>query len=674
MTTPQWTKSSYFKLILASFVILCIIFTFIWLSYTIFGTSSLSSQASESEKLSETSNLKSLVESFLKEHPEASQDEDDRRLLLLKSSMPEILQKLPDMKDITEYWIVYPTKTHVPLNPEDLLYESNRNGSSALMLDNKYPHHKTGYYRNKSSKIWDPHPRYEINANGHNFVLELQSDSGHVPTNLEVTHVWQNSNLRRKDEQRDHIEHKECLYNGTIAGDDKARVAVSLCDGMQGYFRTSKGSYFIEPIEEYVDENRNILHLLYKHPPLDGESEKCDVSTSHDQHDSNEEEIDLKFLDDSKSKDDAHVMQRYKRSIQHYQQNSPYQQQLQRHHRQRQQQQYEQYQKEIREREMREKQRRTNSNVRDSRQYHAMMQQPLQQQQYNNNMYHYQHHFQNSMHNVQQKNSDENKEYTIEVLVAVDRKMQEYHGKNLKNYVLTLMSVVSSIYTDASIGNSIKIAVVHIMYIEQDLVPDASFGNGVGVSASGMLVEFCRLKHTHDYQHDTALLLTREQICRVANQKKCDTLGLAELGTMCKPNSCAIVQDNGLSAAFTIAHELGHVIYTDASIGNSIKIAVVHIMYIEQDLVPDASFGNGVGVSASGMLVEFCRLKHTHDYQHDTALLLTREQICRVANQKKCDTLGLAELGTMCKPNSCAIVQDNGLSAAFTIAHELGHV
>jgi hypothetical protein len=51
-----------------------------------------------------------------------------------------------------------------------------------------------------------------------------------------------------------------------------------------------------------------------------------------------------------------------------------------------------------------------------------------------------------------------------------------------------------------------------------------------------------------------------------------------------------------------------------------------------------------------------------------------REQICRQANQRKCDTLGLAELGTMCKTQSCAIVQDNGLSAAFTIAHELGHV
>lgn len=113
------------------------------------------------------------------------------------------------------------------------------------------------------------------------------------------------------------------------------------------------------------------------------------------------------------------------------------------------------------------------------------------------------------------------------------------------------------------------------------------------------------------------------------------------------------------------------------------------------------------------MLSRFCKFVHDYPFQHDTALLLTRyltayhhwlflfiyvhihisclvyfiriflfcslfdlfrEQICRNANQKKCDTLGLAELGTMCLERSCAIVQDNGLSAAFTIAHELGHV
>lgn len=57
-----------------------------------------------------------------------------------------------------------------------------------------------------------------------------------------------------------------------------------------------------------------------------------------------------------------------------------------------------------------------------------------------------------------------------------------------------------------------------------------------------------------------------------------------------------------------------------------------------------------------------------------TIHLINREQICRNDNRQMCDTLGLAELGTMCRPSSCAIVQDNGLSAAFTIAHELGHV
>lgn len=37
--------------------------------------------------------------------------------------------------------------------------------------------------------------------------------------------------------------------------------------------------------------------------------------------------------------------------------------------------------------------------------------------------------------------------------------------------------------------------------------------------------------------------------------------------------------------------------------------------------------------------------------------------------------LGLAELGTVCDPyRSCSISEDNGLSTAFTIAHELGHV
>jgi len=34
-------------------------------------------------------------------------------------------------------------------------------------------------------------------------------------------------------------------------------------------------------------------------------------------------------------------------------------------------------------------------------------------------------------------------EYVVELMVVADKKMAEYHGKELHNYVLTLMSIVS---------------------------------------------------------------------------------------------------------------------------------------------------------------------------------------------------------------------------------------
>lgn len=37
--------------------------------------------------------------------------------------------------------------------------------------------------------------------------------------------------------------------------------------------------------------------------------------------------------------------------------------------------------------------------------------------------------------------------------------------------------------------------------------------------------------------------------------------------------------------------------------------------------------------------------------------------------------LGLAQSGMICDPgNSCAVIEDNGLGAAFTIVHEIGHM
>lgn len=71
--------------------------------------------------------------------------------------------------------------------------------------------------------------------------------------------------------------------------------------------------------------------------------------------------------------------------------------------------------------------------------------------------------------NFPNNNLSDNNEYTMEVLVAVDRKMAEYHGSNINAYVLTLMSIVSNIYADVSIGNSINVAVVHIFHLKEDL-------------------------------------------------------------------------------------------------------------------------------------------------------------------------------------------------------------
>ncbi|CAG5957760.1 unnamed protein product [Menidia menidia] len=116
-------------------------------------------------------------------------------------------------------------------------------------------------------------------------------------------------------------------------------------------------------------------------------------------------------------------------------------------------------------------------------------------------------------------------------------------------------------------------------------------------------------------------------------------------------------------------------VYRDPSVGNLINIMVVKLVIIHNE-----QEGPTVSFNAATTLHNFCVWQQSQNVQddshpshHDTALLITREDICRAKD--KCDTLGLAELGTMCDPyRSCSISEENGISASFTIAHELGHV
>ncbi|KAG7523508.1 A disintegrin and metalloproteinase with thrombospondin motifs 20-like [Solea senegalensis] len=116
-------------------------------------------------------------------------------------------------------------------------------------------------------------------------------------------------------------------------------------------------------------------------------------------------------------------------------------------------------------------------------------------------------------------------------------------------------------------------------------------------------------------------------------------------------------------------------VYRDPSVGNLINIMIVKLVVIHNE-----QEGPTVSFNAATTLHNFCVWQQSQNVQddshpshHDTALLMTREDICRAKD--KCDTLGLAELGTMCDLyRSCSISEENGISASFTIAHELGHV
>lgn len=118
---------------------------------------------------------------------------------------------------------------------------------------------------------------------------------------------------------------------------------------------------------------------------------------------------------------------------------------------------------------------------------------------------------------------------------------------------------VQSIFHDSSAGNAIDITVVRVEVIKNR--------NFVHLSATRSLQNFCRWQYLNNPtsdengdHYDLAILLTRENLCRNTNVY-CDTLGLAHLARVCDPQlSCALIQENGLSTSFTIAHEVAHVI------------------------------------------------------------------------------------------------------------------
>ncbi|GAB5577257.1 A disintegrin and metalloproteinase with thrombospondin motifs 5 [Prionailurus iriomotensis] len=158
----------------------------------------------------------------------------------------------------------------------------------------------------------------------------------------------------------------------------------------------------------------------------------------------------------------------------------------------------------------------------------------------------------------------------VETLLVADASMAAFYGADLqckmkeynaRNHVLTLMSVAARIYKHPSIRNSINLMVVKVLIVE-----DEKWGPEVSDNGGLTLRNFCNWQRRfnqpsdrHPEHFDTAILLTRQNFC--GKEGMCDTLGVADIGTICDPNkSCSVIEDEGLQAAYTLAHELGHVL------------------------------------------------------------------------------------------------------------------
>ncbi|XP_062816961.1 A disintegrin and metalloproteinase with thrombospondin motifs 15 [Anolis carolinensis] len=147
----------------------------------------------------------------------------------------------------------------------------------------------------------------------------------------------------------------------------------------------------------------------------------------------------------------------------------------------------------------------------------------------------------------------------VETLLVADESMALFHGADLTHYLLTLMATAARLYRHASLGNAIQLAVVKLLVIGRE-----DKGPKVTGNAALTLRNFCAWQKKwnkgsdkHPEYWDTAILFTKQDLCGATT---CDTLGMADVGTMCDPKrSCSVIEDDGLPSAFTTAHELGHV-------------------------------------------------------------------------------------------------------------------
>ncbi|XP_043835694.1 A disintegrin and metalloproteinase with thrombospondin motifs 9 isoform X2 [Dromiciops gliroides] len=348
-----------------------------------------------------------------------------------------------------------------------------------------------------SSTFSSSQAHYRLSAFGQQFLFNLTAHAGFIAPLFTVTLLGEPGVNQTKFYAEEDAELKHCFYRGHVNTKSEHTAVISLCSGMLGTFRSHDGDYFIEPLllldGQEYEDEHNKPHVVYRRSTSSQDSATRRRTCETKEH--------------------KHGGRRKKTRTRKWEDSGMLSDDV-----------------EVLKSSLAAKSFSAHGNKTESM--------------------------------SGRKSRRRTKRFLsyprfVEVMVVADSRMVAYHGANLQHYILTLMSIVASIYKDPSIGNLINIVIVNLVVIHNE-----QEGPAISFNAQTTLKNFCQWQHSKNYpggiQHDTAVLVTRQDICRAHD--KCDTLGLAELGTVCDPyRSCSISEDNGLSTAFTIAHELGHV-------------------------------------------------------------------------------------------------------------------
>ncbi|XP_076647528.1 A disintegrin and metalloproteinase with thrombospondin motifs 1 [Halictus rubicundus] len=140
----------------------------------------------------------------------------------------------------------------------------------------------------------------------------------------------------------------------------------------------------------------------------------------------------------------------------------------------------------------------------------------------------------------------------LELGIAADYSIIDFHGERTQQYILALLNIVSAIYMDPSLeSNMILVIVRMILYAEKR---DSLVRRGDSRRSLENVNKWNKKMLTSaNVNHDVAIWLTRLDIGGPS--------GYAPVSGACNPaRSCALNRDEGLTSAFIIAHEMAHIL------------------------------------------------------------------------------------------------------------------